>query len=64
MPAITATQTVHVIDLQNGVLLDDAEQQQQAKAGEDVDRLAGHQKREDAEWNCQRQRQQDQRSDG
>ncbi len=33
-------QSVGVVDLQNRVLLDDAEQQQQTQTGEDVHRLA------------------------
>ena len=36
--------SVGVVDLQNRVLLDDAEKQQQSEAGENVHRLAGDQK--------------------
>ncbi len=51
-------QSVCVIDLQNCVLLDDAEQQQQAKTGKDIHRLKRHQQRHNAERNRQRQREQ------
>ena len=49
-------QTVGVVDLQNRVLLDDAEQQQQAEAGEDLTVWSGEQQRQDAERHGQRQR--------
>jgi hypothetical protein len=42
-------QFVRVIDLQDRVLLYDAEEQKQAEAGKDVDRLPRQQEREDAE---------------
>ena len=48
-----------MVDLQNRVFLDDAEKQQQPETGKNIDRLPGNQQRQDAEWHCQRQRQQD-----
>src|SRR5262249_17856000 len=51
-------EVIGAVDLKNGVLLHDAEQQQQAQTGEDVYRLAEQEQREDAEGNRQRQRQQ------
>ena len=47
-----------MIDLQDGVLLDDAEQKQQAETRKNIDSLICYQQREDAKRNRQRQRQQ------
>jgi hypothetical protein len=52
-------QLVGVVHLQNGVLLYDAEQQQQRQDGEDVEALAGDERREQPERNRQRQREHD-----
>ena len=50
---------VRVVDLQNRVLLDDAEQHQEAKGREDVQRLPEDDDRQQREGQGQRQRQQD-----
>ena len=52
-------QAVRVINLKNRVLLHHAEQEQQAQTGKYVHRLKGDQQRNNAERNCQRQRQKD-----
>ena len=52
-------QVVGVIDLQDGVLLHDAEQHEDAEHREDVQRLVEHQDREQRERHRQRQREQD-----
>ena len=48
-----------MIDLENGVLLHDAEEHQQAQRGVEVDRLVGRQQRDKRERHRQRQREQD-----
>ena len=50
-------QPVHVVDLQNAVLLHDAEQQQDAQSAEQVQRAAGRDQRKQRERNRERQRQ-------
>src|SRR2546426_138883 len=54
----TQSQLVCVIDLQNGVLLHHAKEQQQTQTGKDIHRLSGYEQRDNAERNRQRQSQQ------
>ena len=52
-------QVVHVVDLQDRVLLHDAEQHEQSQGREQVQRVAGRPERQERERHGQRQRQQD-----